>query len=85
MPVLHDYKCKECGHEFEHFGKVEDIPLCTECGSQTERIFKGSGRIHIFPEGLWDSIDPAGPIHIKNRKQLREECDKRELYSHYLD
>ncbi len=52
MPT-YDYKCKKCGHQFEHFQSMNDEPLdvCPECGGKVERligtgaglIFKGSG------------------------------------------
>jgi putative FmdB family regulatory protein len=52
MPT-YDYKCTECGHEFEHFQAMSDDPLqsCPQCGGLLRRligggtgvIFKGSG------------------------------------------
>lgn len=53
MPT-YDYKCRACGHQFEHFQSMKDAPLrkCPKCAkSRLERligtgaaiIFKGSG------------------------------------------
>jgi len=53
MPT-YDYKCKECGHQFEHFQSMTDKQLrkCPKCGRNTLQrligaggglIFKGSG------------------------------------------
>ena len=52
MPT-YDYKCTECGHQFEHVQKMTARPLrrCPECQGQLKRligsgagiIFKGSG------------------------------------------
>ena len=53
MPT-YDYKCKDCGHTFEHFQSITDKPLvvCPECkkrklirliGSGSGIIFKGTG------------------------------------------
>ncbi|MFZ2875757.1 MAG: FmdB family zinc ribbon protein [Phycisphaerales bacterium] len=53
MPT-YDYKCGACGHQFEHFQSMKDVPLrkCPKCAkSKLERligtgaaiIFKGSG------------------------------------------
>ncbi|HFB67772.1 MAG TPA: zinc ribbon domain-containing protein [Calditrichae bacterium] len=52
MPT-YEYKCKQCGHQFEAFQKISDDPLteCPECGGEVVRlisggtglIFKGSG------------------------------------------
>ena len=53
MPT-YDYKCDNCGHEYEVFQSMKDKPLkkCPECGKNKLRrligggaglIFKGSG------------------------------------------
>ena len=53
MPT-YDYKCSNCGHEFEEFQKMTDpvITICPECkkntlqrkiGSGAGLLFKGSG------------------------------------------
>ena len=52
MPT-YEYRCTECGHEFEEFQAISDAPItiCPECKGKTERIisggtgliFKGSG------------------------------------------
>ncbi len=49
----YDYLCRNCGHRFEAFQKISDIPLskCPKCSGKVERliaggsglIFKGSG------------------------------------------
>ncbi len=52
MPT-YDYRCKNCGHEFEEFQSISADPLttCEVCGGELNRvisggtglIFKGSG------------------------------------------
>ncbi len=52
MPT-YEYKCQQCGHQFEAFQKISDDPLteCPKCGGEVVRlisggtglIFKGSG------------------------------------------
>ncbi len=52
MPT-YEYKCEDCGHIFEKFQKMSDLPvkLCPECGGKVKRvigtgggvIFKGAG------------------------------------------
>ena len=52
MPT-YDYKCNDCGHQFEAFQSMKDDPLtmCPNCGGTVARligggngfIFKGSG------------------------------------------
>ncbi|HEU0300458.1 MAG TPA: FmdB family zinc ribbon protein [Longimicrobium sp.] len=52
MPT-YEYRCPQCGNEFEKFGKMSDPPVteCTRCGAEAQRrisggaglVFKGSG------------------------------------------
>ncbi|HEU4881381.1 MAG TPA: FmdB family zinc ribbon protein [Longimicrobium sp.] len=52
MPT-YEYRCPECGNEFEKFGKMSDPPVmeCPQCGAEAIRkisggaglVFKGSG------------------------------------------
>lgn len=32
MP-MYEYKCQECGAEFEELAGVDELPPCTKCGS----------------------------------------------------
>lgn len=45
--MLYQYRCKECGHEFEELHKVEDRnkpckELCPECGNSGIEIVIGN-------------------------------------------
>jgi putative FmdB family regulatory protein len=52
MPT-YEYRCAECGNEFEQFGRMSDLPVqeCPVCHAQAQRkisggaglVFKGSG------------------------------------------
>ena len=52
MPT-YEYRCQQCGTEFEKFGRMSDPPVaqCPACGANAERrisagaglLFKGSG------------------------------------------
>lgn len=52
MPT-YEYQCQSCGHQFEKFQNMSDVPLkvCPQCGGKVRRligaggavIFKGSG------------------------------------------
>lgn len=52
MPT-YEYRCPECGNEFDKFGKMSDPPVteCPSCHAQAQRkisagaglVFKGSG------------------------------------------
>jgi len=86
MP-LHDYKCRGCkqiheGFQDFHNSGFHTCPYCLEIGDKILATGR-SGRYHKFPEGWWRDIDIEG-IYIKNRKQLKEECSKRDLSSVYL-
>lgn len=49
MPT-YDYRCNECGHEFETFQSITASPLkkCPECGRRKLERLIGSGAAVIF-------------------------------------
>jgi putative FmdB family regulatory protein len=48
MPT-YDYRCLDCGHNFEEFQKITDEPLtkCPKCNGHVKRLI-GSGSSPIF-------------------------------------
>ena len=49
MPT-YEYKCKECGHEFEEFQSMKDDPLsvCPNCGKPALKRLMGGGAGMLF-------------------------------------
>jgi len=49
MPT-YDYKCEQCGHEFEQFQNITANPLrkCPECGKMALKRLIGTGAGIIF-------------------------------------
>jgi len=43
MPI-YDYKCLECGHEFEEFARISDPPAtgCPTCGQAVRRLISST-------------------------------------------
>ena len=85
MP-LHDYECEKCQKTFEHFCKVEDLRKeveCPECKTVSKRIITVQNSFDAFKPFWCDRIS-WDPIYIESKKQLSEECKKRNLFSHYL-
>jgi putative FmdB family regulatory protein len=87
MP-LYDYECATCKRDFEAVRRIADrkVAPCPACGNQG-RIIPPHGRgpgIISFREGWYRDID-YNPIYIKTPQELRNECDKRHVYSHYLE
>jgi len=82
---LYDFKCRECGHEFEELSKVEDkdsVP-CKECSGKCDTLITTRGK-DWFKEGWWDDFD-VKPIYVSSKSQLRELCKKYEVYARCLD
>ncbi len=50
MPT-YEYKCTECGHEFEVFQSMSDEPVktCEKCGGKVRKLFGSAGIIFKGP------------------------------------
>jgi len=57
MPT-YQYKCDDCGHEFEEFQKITDDPLeeCPSCGGTIHRIITGGAGFLLKGSG-WYATD----------------------------
>ncbi len=83
MP-LHDLQCEACGQVEERLlGIEEKNPECPACGGATKRVL-GSPVVHEFREGWYEHIDRK-PIYVSSKKQLKDECRKRNLTSIYAE
>lgn len=81
MP-LYRYKCGNCGKEFTELRSVEnrrkDI-RCPECNCKTNKlVFNRYNRGFVLEPQWFEHIDEE-PIFIRNKKHLKEECEKRGL------
>lgn len=59
MPT-YEYRCRECGHEFEEFQSMtaEPVETCPECSGEVERLI-GSGAGLIFKGSGFHATDYA--------------------------
>ena len=83
--MLYNLCCNSCEHTFEIATGVENYYsiLCPKCGEKARVLITGSN-YHPFPAGWWEHIGPQ-PLHISSRSQLRDECEKNNVYATYLD
>lgn len=62
---IYEYRCKDCGHEFEELVfSTKDKPVCPQCGSdQTEKLMSAcSAKVDGGPDlsGLHGSCSGSG-------------------------
>jgi len=58
MSVVYDFKCTECGHEFEERWRYQDLqegltPDCPECEKIAYRIYKKEGNFKLKGTGWY--------------------------------
>ena len=76
MPT-YDYKCENCGNEFEHFQHITQEPLkkCPKCGKNTaKRLIRGGAGLIFKGTGFYIT-------DYKNKgngKKAEKETDKKE-------
>lgn len=68
MPT-YDYKCKECGYDFEHFQSMTEKPLtnCPLCNGKVERLI-GTGGALIFKGSGFYTTDYRSDSYKKAKK-----------------
>lgn len=51
----YDYRCSDCGNEFEIFQKMSEDPLkeCPKCGGKVKRLISGGTGIHFKGSGFY--------------------------------
>ena len=54
MPT-YEYRCAECGHEFEEFQAISDPPItiCPSCGGKAQRIISGGAGLIFKGSGFY--------------------------------
>lgn len=54
MPT-YEYRCRDCGREFEIFQRMSDEPVapCPGCGAGAERLISGGGGLLFKGEGFY--------------------------------
>jgi putative FmdB family regulatory protein len=54
MPT-YQYKCDDCGEEFEEFQKISDDPIeeCPSCGGRTHRLITGGAGFLLKGSGWY--------------------------------
>jgi len=54
MPT-YQYKCPDCGHEFEEFQSIKDDPIeiCPSCKGKTRRIISGGAGLIFKGSGFY--------------------------------
>ncbi len=86
MPT-YDYKCTECGYQFEHFQAMSDEPIrnCPSCSESVRRlisggtglIFKGSGYYLTDYKRKSKSKEVSEkPVKSKKTKDTKDKNDK---------
>ena len=78
MPT-YQYRCNECGHEFEKRQRMSDDPVkeCPQCGSSVRRVV---GRVGIVFKGsgfyVTDNRSSNGKGRVKTTEKSSDSSDK---------
>lgn len=73
MPI-YEYKCKECGKEFEAIQKFSDKPLkkCVECNGAVEKMISSSS-FHLKGSGWYKDDYSGGSSDVKKDKKDKKD------------
>jgi len=73
MPT-YQYKCRECGHEFEEFQSISDDPVsvCPKCKGHTERVITGGIGFVLKGSGFY-STDHRSASYKKGEQKEKSD------------
>jgi putative FmdB family regulatory protein len=82
MP-LYDYKCNECGLEFEEIRKIIDRynAECPKCKGSVEIIPKA--KLQIFKPFINEDFDGT-PILVESKAHYKQLCKKHGVYAPHV-
>jgi putative FmdB family regulatory protein len=77
MPT-YEYRCEDCGHEFEEFQFMSEKPLekCPECGKKKLRRLFGTGAAIIFKGSGFYETDYRSESYKKAAKADQDSSAK---------
>lgn len=86
--ALYQFQCPSCSHLWSEWYPMSEIeaakPGCPNCQSGIGVQQYGRHSLVFFKEGFYPNID-LEPIHCSSAQQLHDECEKRGLYSNYVE
>ncbi|RME75583.1 MAG: zinc ribbon domain-containing protein [Planctomycetota bacterium] len=70
MPT-YEYRCKECGHEFEVFQAItaEPIQECEKCKGEVHRLISAGSGLHFKGEGFYTTDYRKSPSPQKEQEK----------------
>lgn len=77
MPT-YEYKCLECGHQFEMFQKITESPIneCPQCKGHVKRLI-GMGAGPIFKgSGFYQTDYKSKPSKSESKTDSKKESKK---------
>lgn len=86
MP-LYKYKCKTCDQVTEQFKSVSqrhEVENCSQCGGEKKLLIGNFNRGFVLEPQYFEHLD-SKPVWIKNKKHLKQECEKRGVTAKCLD
>lgn len=76
-------RCEDCNLEESHVALISNRnEIKLSCGHIGRLVIKPP-RLQFFRSGWYEHIT-SEPIHIDNKQELKEACEKHGVYSRYL-
>ena len=78
MPT-YDYRCRECGHDFEVFQRMSDTPgaSCPDCGQGAERLISGGAGLLFKGDGFYITDYRSEEYRERAREEVGGEAEKK--------
>ena len=82
MPT-YEYRCRDCGREFETFQRMSDEPVapCPACGTGAERLISGGGGLLFKGEGFYITDHRSDSYRERAREESGVASEKKEAGS----
>ena len=84
MPLMHDFRCTQCGTTHEHFlqGGNVDFVNCPDCDGQAKKVFLVPSKPDWLGLAQGNSVSPEAQLKFERMHRQQKAKETKSYYEH---